>query len=254
LKMVGNNIILNGFNKVKRKSIIVEAILIILILTDTILLLTVIFYDFPIQVIQTISGFDLFVCIILAIDYTNRMINTNNKKSFVKNNWIDIIAMLPDIVLNSLFSLLGLSGATGIVRLFRLVRVARVLVLFRKNISLFTNFIKETHLDKLLTIVVITIISSSVAFYLIEGTNFIDSIWYVLVTLTTVGYGDVLPNSTAGKIIGIILILIGILVFSTLTAAISSIYTKRIENKSKNELDERLGRIEDKLDKILNDK
>lgn len=252
--MVGSNIIVNRFNKLKNKSIIVEVILIILILTDTILLLTVIFYDFPIQVMQAISGFDLFVCIILAIDYTNRMINTNNKKSFAKSNWIDIIAMLPDVLLNSIFSLFGLSGATGIVRLFRLVRVARVLVLFRKNIALFTNFIKETHLDKLLTIVVITIISSSVAFYLIENISFIDSIWYVLVTLTTVGYGDVLPNSTTGKIIGIILILIGILVFSTLTAAISSIYTQRIENKSKNELDERLARIEDKLDKILKDK
>lgn len=254
--MAGTNINFNGFNKLKNKSIIVEAILIILILTDTILLLTVIFYNFPIQVMQAISGFDLFVCIILAIDYTNRMINTNNKKSFVKSNWIDIIAMLPDVLLNSIFSLFGLSGATGIVRLFRLVRVARVLVLFRKNITLFTNFIKETHLDKLLMLVVITIISSSVAFYFIEEpTNgFIDSLWYVLVTLTTVGYGDITPTSTTGRIIGIILIVLGILVFSTLTAAISSIYTKRIENKSKNELDERLVRIEDKLDKILKDK
>lgn len=238
----------------KNNSNIIELIIIILILTDTILLLSIIFYDFPVQVIQTISVFDLIVCIVLAIDYINRMKNVNNKKHFIKSNWIDIIAMLPDMLLNTLFSFFGLSGATGIVRLFRLVRVARVLVLFRKNIALFTNFIKETHLDKLLTLVIITIISSSVAFYLIEEpTNgFIDSLWYVLVTLTTVGYGDITPTSSTGRIIGIILIIIGIFMFSTLTAAISSIYTQRIENKTKNELDERLKRIEEKLDKLSN--
>lgn len=164
--------------------------------------------------------------------------------------------MLPDVLLNLIFSLFGLSGFTGIVRLFRLIRVARVLVLFRKNISLFTKFIKETHLDKLLTVVIVTIISSSIAFYLLEEPtlSFIDSLWYVLVTITTVGYGDIIPTTIVGRIIGIILIIIGIFVFSTLTAAISSIYTKRIENETRDEIDQRLEKIEKKLDKILSEK
>jgi voltage-gated potassium channel len=184
------------------------------------------------------------------------MIKTNDKKNFIKSNWIDIIAIMPDILLNSIFSLFGLSGATGIVRLLRLVRVARVLILFRKNITLFTNFIKETHLDKLLTLVVITIISSSVAFYFLDNSiaTFMDSLWYVLVTLTTLGYGDITPTSTVGRVIGIILIVIGIVVFSTLTAAISSIYTKRIEKQTKDDIDKRLDKIEKKLDELLNKK
>lgn len=203
-----------------------------------------------------ISAFDLIVCIVLAIDYINRIKKSNDRKNFVKSNWIDIIAMLPDVLLNLIFSLFGLSGFTGIVRLFRLIRVARVLVLFRKNISLFTKFIKETHLDKLLTVVIVTIISSSIAFYLLEEPtlSFIDSLWYVLVTITTVGYGDIIPTTIEGRIIGIILIIIGIFVFSTLTAAISSIYTKRIETETRDEIDQRLDRIEKKLDKILSEK
>ena len=237
-----------------KKTSIVEIIIIILILTDTILLLTIIFYDLPILIMQSISIFDLIVCIVLAIDYTNRIRKEKNKKSFIKSNWIDIIAMLPDILLNSIFSLVGLSGASIFLRLLRLIRVARVLVLFRKNITLFTNFIEETHLDKLLTVVIIAIISSSLAFYFIDGMSFINSVWYVLVTLTTVGYGDVVPKTATGRIIGLILIIIGILLFSMLTAAISSIYTKKIDNKSKKDLDERLKRIEEKLDKIQNDR
>jgi voltage-gated potassium channel len=178
------------------------------------------------------------------------MLKEADKKSFVKSNWIYIIAMLPDIFLNSILSLFGLSNATWIIRLLRILRVTRVIVLFRKNIALFTNFIKETHLDKLLTIVVISIIGSSVLFYFIDGINFIDALWYVLVTLTTVGYGDIVPTSTIGKIIGLMIIIIGILLFSTLTAAISSLYTQRIEKETRENIDKRLDRIEEKLNKL----
>lgn len=218
--------------KIQKRSL-VELIIIILILMDSVLLLTIIFYDLSNRIVEIISLFDLVVCIVIAIDYTFRLNKANIKKDFVKSNWMDLIAMLPDVFLNSIFSLFGLSGFTVIVRLFRLVRVARVLVLLRKDVNLFTEFIKETHLDKLLTIVSITIICSSVAFYFFDNSinTFMDSLWYVLVTLTTVGYGDIVPTSTVGRIIGIIIIIIGILVFSTLTAAISSIYTKRIEKK-----------------------
>jgi len=234
----------------KKKTVILELFIIILILTDTILLLATIFYDFPISVATSISTFDLIVCIVLFFDYINRMMKTNNKKIFVKSNWIDIIAMLPDILLNSVFSFFGLAGATGILRLLRLIRVARVLILFRKSIILFSNFIKETYLDKILTIVVITIISSSVAFYIIEEASFVDSLWYVLVTLTTLGYGDIVPRSMIGRILGLILIVVGILMFSTLTAAISSIYTKRSGNETRTEMDEKLDKLSRKLDKI----
>jgi voltage-gated potassium channel len=233
-----------------KKTSIIELIIIILVLTDTILLLAIIFYDFSPDIIQTIVLFDLMVCIILAIDYINRIKKETDKKSFIISNWIDIIAMLPDILLNIIFSLFGLSGVTGFIRLLRLVRVARVLILFKKNITLFTNFIKETHLDKLLTIVAISIIGGSITFWLIEGVSFINSVWYVLSTITTLGYGDIVPTTSTGKVIGLLLIIVGILLFSILTASISSIYTKRIEDESKKELDERLKRIEEKLDKL----
>lgn len=236
------------------KKDLIDLFIIILILIDTILLLSTIFYDFTPRIENSISYFDLFVCIILFIEYTNNLQKADNKKSFVKSNWIDIIVMLPDILLNYVFLLLGLTNITWLIRLLRLIRVIRVVALFKKNIRLFTNFIKETRLDKLLTLVVIVIISSSVAFYFLEtSNNFIDSLWYVLVTLTTLGYGDIVPHTPIGKILGILLIIIGIFVFSTLTGAISSIYTKKIEKDTLNELNERLDRLEEKLDKIIND-
>lgn len=247
----------------KDKNSFIELFLIILILADTIILLGSIFYSFSPYMMNLVYIFDIIVCIILTIDYIFEYRNSVNKKEFFKYNWFYIIAFIPDYILTIIFGFIGISGATGLIRLIRLIRVGRVLILFNKNIKIFTNFIKETHLRWLLTFIVVLIISSSVAFFMIDesANTFGDGLWYVIVTFATVGYGDIVPASTEGKIIGFILLILGIVTFSILTAEISSIYTKKIEKDSKKELTERinsvekqLNRIEDKLDKIINEK
>jgi voltage-gated potassium channel len=48
--------------------------------------------------------------------------------------------------------------------------------------------------------------------------------WWAIVTATTVGYGDYVPHTTAGRVIGALLMLVGIGFLSTLTAAIASTF------------------------------
>jgi len=57
-----------------------------------------------------------------------------------------------------------------------------------------------------------------------------DAIWWVLVTMTTVGYGDKVPMTTGGRIIGIIIMFFGLALLSSFTATISSFFiTKKIK-------------------------
>jgi voltage-gated potassium channel len=57
--------------------------------------------------------------------------------------------------------------------------------------------------------------------------NFFDAIWWSLVTITTVGYGDLVPKTFWGRIIGIVFIFLGFTIFSTFTAFIASTFIDR---------------------------
>lgn len=109
-------------------------------------------------------------------------------------------------------------------------------------ITIFFHTIKALHVSlerskiyKLLTIGLVSILLCSTGFYFFERSadpnlSFVDSLWWGIVTSTTVGYGDYFPVTPVGRIIGVILMLVGISAFGFITASIASVF---VENKLK---------------------
>lgn len=62
-----------------------------------------------------------------------------------------------------------------------------------------------------------------------------DAFWWTVVTITTVGYGDIYPVTTAGRILAIALMLGGIGTFSSITAAIAAYTISKNKNKATSE-------------------
>ena len=60
----------------------------------------------------------------------------------------------------------------------------------------------------------------------IDGLTYWDSLWWVMVTLSTIGYGDIYPHTVAGRIIALFLMFAGIGTLSFLTAAIASYFIR----------------------------
>ena len=124
------------------------------------------------------------------------------------------------------------------------------MVLFNKLFNGISNFIKKTNMDKIIGGIVFTILLFTILIYVFGNNyNLFDSFYFVVVTLTTVGYEDITPNTFNEKLITIILIFIGILVFSTITGAISSFLTDRILDDEEEDISNNFKIIFDELDK-----
>ncbi len=94
-------------------------------------------------------------------------------------------------------------------------------------------FIKKENLHRLIIFLLTIIILSTILIPIFEpDIDLSNAFWWSIVTLTTVGYGDITPASTGGRIIGIIIMIFGIGILGMFTATIASIF---IEKKQKEE-------------------
>ena len=71
----------------------------------------------------------------------------------------------------------------------------------------------------------IVLVGSSIL-SVVEEKSFSDSLWWALVTVTTVGYGDIVPSSIFGKWLAVLLMLVGIGTIGMLTSALTNFFVK----------------------------
>ena len=79
-----------------------------------------------------------------------------------------------------------------------------------------------------------------------------DGLWWALQTLTTVGYGDVVPENTSGRLIGALLMLNGLALLTVISAAITAMLIRQTERRAAPRDDELIARL-DRIEARLND-
>ena len=165
---------------------------------------------------------------------------TNDKKSYLRNFWLlcDLLSSVPFV------GFFQISRVSRISHVIRILRFSKLLRLYRyrfpyKEIAL--------ALGSLLSLA----LSSTLAMQTVEPSSFLtleDGMWWSLVTISTVGYGDLYPSTSVGRIIACILIFVGIGFFSYVTGAISA----RMSDPEEEEILRLLAKIDGRLDKLEN--
>ena len=106
---------------------IIKVIIIGLTLLDIVVLTSIFFVSVNPETYQYILYFDLAVVIILIIQFVYNLYIAENKSTFIKENWFDILGMVPEILLG---------GYATFLRYFRLIKI---LSLFSNNLKHFFN-------------------------------------------------------------------------------------------------------------------
>jgi len=145
----------------------------------------------------------------------------NNRKRWARENALIIVITMITFPL--------LSGILEVLRLFRLARIFSALRLLRlmRAGQVINRITSPTGLLWTGFFVVVAIVVGAVTFDLAEESTRIhpglgDSMWWAVTTATTVGYGDLYPTTSAGRIAAVLLMFVGIGFVAMLTASIAS--------------------------------
>lgn len=147
---------------------------------------------------------------------------------------IDLVSVLPSIsVLNSGFRLLKLF------RLLRTLKVLRALKFLRysRSFDIIANVFKKQKkvLTAVATMAVAYVIVSALVIYNVEPEsfeNFFDAIYWATISLTTVGYGDIYPVTTIGRIVTMVSSVFGIAIIALPSGVITAGYLEEINNEN----------------------
>lgn len=190
------------------------------------------FIKLPAEISIVLTTIDNGICIIFLIDFLIRFFKAENKLKFMKWGWIDLISSIPalDIL------------RAG--RLFRLIRLIRVLRAFR-SVKILVQHIFKSKINGTMTavgvITVLIIIFSSISILTVEKApesnikTAEDAVWWTIVTVTTVGYGDKFPVTSEGRMIGVLVMVAGVGLFGTYTGYIASLFVS--EKKKEEEIE-----------------
>lgn len=196
--------------------------------------------DLPGWAYRTLTGFELTVLLMFAAEYVLRLVCAPRPLRYVFSFWgiVDLLSCLPLLVF--------VAPQLAAIRVLRLLRLIRVLKLLHTNTALkrlqraLNSISGELAVFAVLACIILYI--AGVGIYIFEHEAQPDafssipiSLWWAIVSFTTVGYGDIYPITAAGRMFTAVLLFVGLGVIAVPTALISAALIRTDRSKRMDE-------------------
>jgi voltage-gated potassium channel len=225
--------------------------IVVLISINVVIVVLDTFKDIPAMIRSIFAAIEIFSLIVFSVEYMLRLYTADllypkigKMKALLKYAFsfmaiVDLLAILP-FYLPFIFPF-----DLKILRMFRLMRLLRLLKVNRYNKALSTIGtvikLKSAQLISSMLVVFILMVISSVLMYNLECDvqpdafqNALSGLWWTVMTLTTVGYGDVYPITVGGKVLGIFISLLGIGMMAVPIGIISAGFIETVDGNERN--------------------
>jgi len=168
------------------------------------------------QLEATIVTIEWLITGIFIAEFTSRLWAADSRPGYVREHWIDLVSCIPPVRWFRFF------------RLLRLLRLVRAFAGVGRAITSLDRMRRHKGLVWLFVAWVAVMLLCAFGLYISEsGVNPavqgpLDAVWWGLTTMTTVGYGDVFPMTPEGRIAAAVLMILGIGLYSLITATVTS--------------------------------
>ena len=195
--------------------------------------------------VSTVLVSSIFVLwVIMLVEYLVRLVITPDSLDYLKRRWIEPATVVVPV----------LQG-------WHVIGIEKVSLLVREGELRVEAILKHHSLYRVLIAAAATLVAGSWLVLLFEENakgsnihNYPDALWWAIVTVTTVGYGDRYPVTEGGRAVAVILMLVGIGLIGVLTATVASVFIKEHTDANKEEfkkghadLGEQLSVISDRI-------
>ena len=170
---------------------------------------------------QVIAVTDSIYIVIFAADFARRLYVADDDRAYIVRGygWLDLVSIIPLL---------------RIARLLRIVRVIRLVGRMGGPMATLTMFFANRATAGLLLVFLIALVVLEYGSLAVlwaergaESANILtagDALWYVIVTISTVGYGDRFPTTELGRMFGVVVLVVGVGVFGTLTGFLANAF------------------------------
>lgn len=243
-----------------------QAIIIFLLFFDATLLFLSVVSNLKPDTLYSVAVIDLVISLIFVILLLWSLFGVEDKKTYIKERWALLFGLIPIYFIAINFGLQDVF----LIKLLNIVKIISLYFFAQKFSRDVIKYQKKTRLVYAVAIFLLVLVICSFVFYAAEHgvnpevSNFEDSLWFILQTITTVGYGDIIPVTAIGRIMGVISMLSALVLTSIVTsvATFSLIekfrkgtedLTRRTREKVE-DLDRKLDEINHRLSEMDNSK
>jgi voltage-gated potassium channel len=164
----------------------------------------------------TLEATELILTVAFAAEFVSRIVAARDRAAYLRGHWIDLVALVPA------------SRGLRILRILRLLRLVRAFAGVYRALGHVGSLAQHRGLQTIILSWLGVMVICCAAIYFAERDinpairSPFDALWWGISTMTTVGYGDVVPMTAEGRIAASALMLLGIGLFSAVTAIITS--------------------------------
>jgi voltage-gated potassium channel len=178
--------------------------------------------------LELLSVYDNLICVIFLTDFFYNLIRAPKKSDYFirERGWLDLLGSIPSFGISQFGALLRLARLSRFLRITRLLRGENKKALVRdvlENRSQYAGFITI-----LMALIVLTVTSVLVLQFESQSpdakiTTGRDALWYAIVTITTVGYGDYFPITAGGRFTAVFIMMAGVGIIGALASILASL-------------------------------